>query len=51
MEVQVEHELTFDDKEYKPAAQRVQVVAPGLAPVFVKKSAAHVLQNFLPGRP
>jgi hypothetical protein len=32
---QVEHNATFEDKEYKPAVQLVHVVAPGFAPVFV----------------
>ena len=41
MVVHVEHEATFDDNEYKPAAQRVHVVAPALVPVFVIEPAGH----------
>ena len=42
MVVHVEHEATFDDNEYEPAAQGVHVVAPGLVPLFVMEPAAHV---------
>ena len=35
MVVHVKHDATFDDNEYKPAAQRAHVVAPLLVPVFV----------------
>ena len=41
MVVHVEHEATFEDNEYEPAAQRVHVDAPGLVPVFVTEPAAH----------
>ena len=41
MVVHVEHEATFEDNEYKPAAQGVHVVAPVLVPVFVIEPAAH----------
>ena len=42
MVVQVEHAVTFDDNEYKPAAQGEHVDAPGRVPVFVTEPAAHV---------
>ena len=42
MVVQVEHAVTFDDNEYKPAAQREHVDAPRRVPVFVTEPAAHV---------
>ena len=42
MGAQVEHEATFDEAEYKPAAQGVHVVAPLLVPVFVTEPAAQV---------
>ena len=51
METQVEHDATFDDNEYKPAAQGVHVVAPALVPVFVMEPAAHVWQEASPGDP
>ena len=38
---QVEHEVTFEDKEYNPAVQLVHVVAPGFVPVFVMEPAPH----------
>jgi hypothetical protein len=39
---QVEHEETFEDIEYKPAAHGVHVVAPPLVPVFVMEPALQV---------
>ena len=36
------HDATFEDNEYKPGAQGVQLVAPVPAPVFVMEPAAHV---------
>ena len=36
---QVEHNSTFEDKEYKPAVQLMHVVAPSLVPVFVMEPA------------
>ena len=42
MVAQVEHDATFEDGEYKPAAQRVHDVAPGLVPVSVMDPAPQV---------
>ena len=39
MVAQVEHDVTYEDNEYEPAAQVVHVVAPALAPVFVTDPA------------
>ena len=41
MVAQVVQEATFEDNEYKPAAQGVHVVAPAPAPVFVMEPALH----------
>ena len=38
---QVEHDATFEDKEYKPAVQLMHVDAPALVPVFVMEPAPH----------
>ena len=45
MVAQVEHDATFEDDEYEPAAQGVHVVAPGLVPVFVIDPAPQVEHN------
>ena len=45
MVTQVEHDATFDDNEYEPAAQRVHVAAPGLVPVSVMDPAPQVAHN------
>ena len=52
MVAQVEHDATFEDDEYEPAAQGVHVVAPGLVPVFVTEPAAHEEHpRFVPAAP
>ena len=48
---QSRHESIFETTEYFPAAQRVQLVAPVPAPVFVMEPAAHVWQEASPGDP
>jgi hypothetical protein len=40
--LQVEHEATAEDNEYKPAAHGVHFVAPSLVPVFVMDPALQV---------
>ena len=45
MVAHVEQEVTFDDNEYKPAAQGVHVVAPVPVPVFVMEPASHEVHD------
>ena len=45
---QVEHNATFEEKEYKPAVQLVHVDAPAPVPVFVMDPAAHPVHTPAP---
>ena len=40
------HEVTFEDNEYNPGAQRVHVDAPALGPVLVMDPALHDEHEF-----